>query len=330
MSVGDPFRREVETLPEQFLWEPEARGRLAGEAPLVIGGMGGSALAGDFLALRLEGRRPVTVVRDEVLPPGIAADAEVLCISCSGNTGETLALREEALARGHAVAAIASGGELLERTRAADAVRCAIPGGLSPRSSLGYMIRAGLAVVGVEDREGPAVAEHLTGIRERWVEPGLGEQPAEAFEVAWLLHGTLPVLASVEAHTAVAARRWAADLAENAKMIVATWGFPEAAHNQIMAYAFPGDQNLRPVLLTLGEVRHPARRRRWEVTEQLLRDRGATLRRVADPHPDPWIEALGLAYLGDWVSVLLAEFEGLPAADLNLMNELKARLRQPE
>jgi hypothetical protein len=49
-----------------------------------------------------------------------------------------------------------------------------------------------------------------------------------------------------------------------------------------------------------------------------------------EPHSDPWVEALGLAHLGDWVSLFLADRLGVDPASLSLMNDLKHRLKMRE
>ena len=63
------FRADLAGIPEQL----EARLRLEGgplplSAPLLIGGMGGSAAAGDFFMLSLGEEREVHVLRDAALP----------------------------------------------------------------------------------------------------------------------------------------------------------------------------------------------------------------------------------------------------------------------
>jgi hypothetical protein len=47
---------------------------------------------------------------------------------------------------------------------------------------------------------------------------------------------------------------------------------------------------------------------------------------LEEPHAEPWVEAMGLAYFGDWVSVHLAERLGVDPAPILLMDEVKHRL----
>jgi len=323
VSAPDPFRSEVAALAGQLRWTPEPERVAAPAARVVIAGMGGSALAGDFVALAATGDRVVTVVRDELLPRGVGEGDLVLCMSCSGATGETLSVWDEAGRRGAARAAVASGGALLERARAVDAARCTIPAGLSPRSSLGYLVRAGAALLG--DAVGAAwneAADHLDAVSRTW---GATDGPAR--DLAAALRGRLPLILAMEPHLTAAARRWVGDIAENAKAPAVALEFPEAAHNALMVFddAAPGPVPVEAV--ALGEPRHPGHRRRWTAIRELLDGQTVRVTSVTLPHADPWIEALGLAHAGDWVSVALAEAYGVDAGSLALMDRLKRRLR---
>jgi len=323
VNPPDPFRNEIAALAGQFRWTPAPTGEIHDPGRLVLAGLGGSALAGDFLALAASGVRPVPVIRDELLPPWVGQGDTVLCVSCSGSTGETLSVWDEAGRRGADRAAVASGGSLLERARAAGAAHCSIPTGLSPRSSLGYLVRAGAALVGgaVSATLWDAAAAHLESVAAVW-----GASEGEAWDLAQALRGRLPLIMAMEPHLIVAARRWAGNLAENAKVPAIVLEFPEAAHNALMVFA---DETRNPVpvaVVTLGEPRHPAHRRRWGVIQRLLQEQGVRLNPVSLRHQDPWIEALGLAHAGDWTSVALAEIYGVDASSLSLMDRLKTRL----
>jgi glucose/mannose-6-phosphate isomerase len=323
----DPFREEVARLPEQMLWEPEPGSILAGEGRVVLCALGGSALAGDYLALALAGRRPVTVVREPDLPGWVTDTDSVLCMSFSGETRETLGAWSEAARRGLVRGAVASGGSLLTRAREEGQACCAVPAGLSPRSSLGYLLRAGAAITGdpVPPRFWSGVADHLRSVRGTWMDPD-EDGVTRAAALAWRLHGRLVAVVSEEEMLDPAARRWVADLAENAEVPAVHWKLPEAAHNAIMVLAREAPRSVPVVLVALGEPAGPERRARWGTTLELLAEVGGEVHRVPAAHPDPWVASLGLAHAGDWVSVAAAELEGVSAASLSLMNELKRRL----
>jgi glucose/mannose-6-phosphate isomerase len=87
---------------------------------VVVCGMGGSAIGGDYLRALFEeyGDLPVQVIRDYTLPRSVDAHTLVFAVSYSGNTEETLACYGQARAREAMIIAISSGGELQQRAYA--------------------------------------------------------------------------------------------------------------------------------------------------------------------------------------------------------------------
>ena len=122
------------------------------------------------------------------------------------------------------------------------------------------------------------------------------------------------------------ARRWRASLAENAKVAATVWELPEAAHNRIITAGRDGPRRDLLGLFALGVPRDPRARVRWDAVQGALEANGAVVLRVHVPHAVPWIEALGLAYLGDWMSVRLAERLGVDPEPITLMTDVKSRL----
>ena len=327
--MNEAFRGQVESLPDQVREAPRRRGDvLPGRGRLILAAMGGSAMATEFLSFLAPADRETVVVRDDALPGWVGSDDALLAVSYSGETTETLGAWREAGGRGMPRAAVASGGSLLAEAQRKNEAWVQVPAGLAPRSSLGYLLRAGAELTGWA----PAVpwsdlAAHLETVRARW-SPGGSEAEAAGPALAAVLHGRLPVLLALEARLDLVARRWAADLAENAKVASVVWPLPEASHNAVMALAegAPRPVPLAPVIV--GRAREERAGRRWRALREVLVDAGAELVGVDEPHRDRWVEAVGLAYVGDWVSLHLADRQGVDAADLSLMDEVKRRLRQ--
>jgi hypothetical protein len=126
------------------------------------------------------------------------------------------------------------------------------------------------------------------------------------------------------------ARRWVADFTENAKVPAWAWEFPEAGHNAVMTLASEAPRTLPMTWLALGYPREPAARRRWRSFLETVAAHGGRLLTVEEPHADPWLEALGLAHVGDWVSTALAERHAVDVSSLSLMDDFKARLAAAE
>jgi hypothetical protein len=108
---------------------------------VVVCGMGGSAIGGDYLRALFEeyGDLPVQVIRDYHLPHSVDAHTLVFAVSYSGNTEETLACYGQARAREAMILAVSSGGELQQRAYADGVYHLQVPGGQPPRTALGYL-----------------------------------------------------------------------------------------------------------------------------------------------------------------------------------------------
>lgn len=311
----DPFREELRSLPPQVTWTPNPGGVLPGKR-IVFAGMGGSALAAELAGTWLGRERPWSIVRDSRLPRWITPEDAVLCVSCSGNTRETLSVWREAGERGLPRGVVASGGVLLKSALDVKAPAVEIPSGLSPRSSLGYLLKGCLSVVPLASNPPwQDLAKHLEDLRIHLDSPG-----SETLQRAL----TRPLVVVAPGDLAVAAKRWVADFSENAKLPLWYWEFPEATHNAMMVID-PQSTSPQPEFFVL-ESSECRESEDWQEFMVLLGERSTHLNTVFVPHEDPWVESVGLAYVGDWTSVKAAEFLGVSAESISLMNEFKERL----
>jgi glucose/mannose-6-phosphate isomerase len=316
------FRRQVESIPEQLLHEPASSGSpLPGEGRLILSGMGGSALAGEFLTLGLGAQRETLVVRNGFFSAPVRDRDALLVLSYSGRTAEALSIWEAAREHDLPRAAVASGGPLLDLAREDGTAFCQLPAGLAPRTALGYLLRGAWSLCGVRPPDWTAAADHLRGVARRWA----GGPRSRAADVSARMLNALPTLFVPEPELGVAGKRWVADLAENAKVPALLWEFPEAAHNQIMAVRAELASPL--ACFVLGSPWREETARWWDATLEALGEEKVEPERIDEPHPDPFFRALGLAYVGDWVSVLLAERLAVDPSDLSLMDEIKKRIR---
>ena len=116
---------------------------------ILVSGLGGSAIGGDFLRVYLGNRcvLPVLVNRNYTLPRYVGRGTLVFAVSYSGNTEETLSAYDDARTKGATVVAVTSGGKLAEWAKRDGAPLVVIPGELPPRSAIGYLFVSTLAVL---------------------------------------------------------------------------------------------------------------------------------------------------------------------------------------
>jgi glucose/mannose-6-phosphate isomerase len=226
---------------------PDARPRA-----IVVAGLGGAGLAGELLGAVAGPSSPVQVVatRAERLPGWVGAADVVIAASGSATMAETLSVAAEAARRGCRLVCVGPADSTLQRiaeqARAPfiPVVAAGPPGSVLPRSTLwGLAIpllviaeRLGVARIGPEVYEQTAtrleeVSHQCRPASESFVNPGKS--------LALDLVGTLPVVWGTSVLSGVAARRFAAQLSDNAKYPAIAGLLPEVAYTQIAAFDGP-------------------------------------------------------------------------------------------
>jgi glucose/mannose-6-phosphate isomerase len=301
---------------------------------VVILGMGGSAIAGDYFRalLSLESAVPVFNVRAYDLPPFVDEDALVIASSFSGETEETLAAFERALATPARKLAITTGGRLLATARAngVPAFTFAYKG--EPRAAIGWGLMPLLAIAdklglmqGVEGDVEEAIVV-LSRLREEYGAETLSSRnPAK--QLALQLHERLPVVYGAGPLIDVA-RRWKTQLNESAKV----WAFyeemPEAQHNSIVGLGLPQAVALAAtaVVLRSSTLDHPRLRLRYDLMRPLLADAAIGAIEVDALGESALAQMLSLTLLADFSAAYLALLYGVDPTPTTVIDELKASL----
>jgi len=306
------------------------------EAPrqIVILGMGGSAIAGDYFRalLSLESPVPVFNVRAYHLPPFVDGGTLVIASSFSGETEETLSAFEQALATPAKKLAITTGGRLLATARANGVSAFSFSYDGEPRAAIGWGLMPLLAVAqklglmpGVEGDVDEAIAV-LTSLREEYgSEAASSRNPAK--QLALRLHERLPVIYGAGALIEVT-RRWKTQLNESAKV----WAFfeemPEAQHNAIVGLGLPQAiaQATTVVILRSEGLDHPRVRLRSDLMRRLLADEAIDTLDVRARGKSALAQMMSLTLLGDYAAAYLALLYGVDPTPTAVIDELKAWL----
>jgi glucose/mannose-6-phosphate isomerase len=305
---------------------------------IVIGGMGGSAIAGDLVAdlAGLHPGLPVVVVRTPAIPFALNRNSLVIACSYSGETKETLSLFHQATQAGASVLAVAGGGSLMKEAKARRIPVLSIDITSEPRNAVIYnlMLLLGilenLSLMRTTEEEvlagTQALRQQVSRLR---LEVAAIDNPAK--QLARELVGKLVVVYGGGIFSGVA-QRWKTQINENAK----TWAFfetlPELLHNSVEAYGAPrciGEGVLAVVL-------RPKSAEEWvnggySVLADLLRQNNIPHRIVDGGDGPPLAQLLDMLLLGDYTSYYLALIRGMdpsPTPNINLVKERLAA-RQP-
>jgi glucose/mannose-6-phosphate isomerase len=299
---------------------------------VVVCGMGGSAIGGDmagsFLGSRLS--VPVISVRDYTAPLCLRDDSLVIISSYSGNTAETLSAHESLRGGNSTFLAITSGGKLEERCRRDGTPVCRIPGGMPPRSALGYslltMLQA-LRAAGACEFSDNEYAEALDAVRGRVLECATDSQQNPATEIAERLRGNLPFVYAGPGLLAATARRWAGQLSENGKTLAHFALYPELNHNEIVGWQSPPEILERIVVVSLEDRDdHAGTRRQTEVGLGIIEPLAGRVIRVDSGADGRLARMLSTVVLGDFVSVYLGLLEGADPTPVEKIDYLKSQL----
>ena len=306
----------------------------AASSAAVVCGMGGSGIAGDVARALIEPACPIPVrlVRGHEIPGFVREGTLVVCVSYSGNTSETLACFDQALERGAHAIAISAGGELGRRAEEAGALWVRpVPGLSMPRAALPALTVPLLTVL---DRAGIVTSadtiEHCAGHAERCVDAwrrGVPLQRNRAKQIATAIGSRLPLIWGSEGTQTVAALRWKAQLAENAKVPASASMLPELCHNDIVGLEH-GHAALADAILVVLRVEggHPGQDARLKAAVDLVQDSVGAVEIVAVGGATPAERLVESMILGDFVSVYLAMLRGVDPTPIHAIARLKAAL----
>ncbi len=295
-------------------------------------GMGGSGIAADLARGMVDGESAasLSVVRSPELPRWVDRHTDVLLVSYSGDTWETLAAYDAAGRADARRTVITSGGALMGRAHEDGVPVLAVPPGLPPRSAVGHLLGG---VLGLLD---PTFPEPLDGrivraaeaTRARILEYARKGGPAAV--LARRVGDRLPFIYAEHSFVPLA-RRWKTQVEENAKRLAVFDEVPELFHNALVGWdalaATEAGRSFAMLLEWSGES-EPVRKS-FRYLERLLRSKGVPTARAGLPSDDR-LEALvtGIA-LGDHVSLFLSDLRGVDPYPVDAIVRLKSSLRTP-
>jgi glucose/mannose-6-phosphate isomerase len=302
---------------------------------VVVTGLGGSAIGGDFARCLMEayGSVPLTVNRDYDLPHSVGPESLVVALSYSGNTEETLSAYQMAREAHTRRAVITSGGQLKQLADEDSVPVALVPGGQPPRSATGYMFFPLIGfltnrhLLSFEVRE--SIPETLTLLEtlETELGPDVPTEQNPAKQLALALHGKLPVVYGSKGIRGAVAVRWKGQFNENAKQAAFANVLPEQNHNEILAWTLAKTQAPAWAVIFLRDEKDESPRiaRRVEVTKQLVAP-AAEIHEVQARGESLLARTFSLIYFADFVTVYLAYLNGVCPTEIAGIDTLKAEM----
>jgi len=302
---------------------------------VVILGMGGSAIGGDFVRrlATMESEVPVWVHRDYGLPAFIDDNSLVIASSYSGNTEETLSGFTESLETAAKKLAITSGGRLRDLAEKEGIPVFLVDYKAPPRAAfphsfvplVGIFQRLGLLADKSADlKEAVDVLEKLSAdlVETR----PLASNPAK--QLAAKMRGRVAVIYGAEMFSEVS-RRWKGEFNENSKAWAFFENFPELNHNAVVGYEFPAEVKDRIIVFMLrSSSLHPRNLLRYDVTAGLLAKAGIAHEFVETSGKSALTQMLSLVLMGDYASFYLSMLNEVDPTSTDAIDFVKRSLTQ--
>ena len=292
---------------------------------VVICGMGGSGIGGDFVKSWVNGYSPypIEVIKGYRVPAYVGEHTLAIVSSYSGNTEETVQCLEQLVDRNAKIAAVTSGGKILDKSIELGAEHIVVPNDWSsPRACLGYSMVAQLHILkaagatewSIEDEFGRAI---------RLLEKEAEAINEKAGQMARLIARKRPVIYASSEMEAVALR-WRQQLNENAKTLSWHNSYPELNHNELVGWR--GDLQHLAVITLRRRDDYARVLQRMNISKEIILNSAGSYIEVLAKGQRPIEQSLYLVHMGDWLSWHLAQIYGVDAVEVRAIDYLKSEL----
>lgn len=325
----------IQTLGDQLRWASQLNPpSVPGNFDVMVAGMGGSGIAGDFARAVGESTGSRISVHKGYAPMpdwAIRARPLVIAVSYSGNTEETIDLTTSAYELGIPIATVTTGGRLAELSGQFNWPTIEVPADLQPRAAIGYLLGSVLrflhsaGAIGDQRLDLIEAAKLATTITEEG-----SEQWESAAGIAESLAGRIPIIYGGGPISGAAAQRWKTQINENAK-IPSWWSLlPELNHNELVGWETMPDttkEHLAIVPLT-DRADHERVAARFAHSRDLTEHAVPWLDTVHSEGTSPVARLVSLTAVGDLVSWMIADNAGVDPTPVATIEKLKKLLTE--
>jgi len=279
---------------------------------ILISGMGGSGIGG-LIASALSnqiGNLQVIPWANYGLPQWVNENDQIICISYSGNTAETLSAAKKAIDIGSKLEVITTGGELEKLAIQNNLNITKIEKGHQPRAALPLLLKPLLYKIGIPDLD-----KQITEISSLEIDLKKARQIAEQID------GKLPCIYSNGLLTPVG-YRWRCQIEENAKILAMSHEIPEMNHNEIVGWTNPL-KNIA-VILIRDNIENEAVKNRINATKTIAwTSKGINITEIYAIGKYPLTRIISMILLGDLVSIELAKLNSIDPTPVQIIENLK-------
>tara|TARA_B110000438_G_scaffold172521_1_gene164908 strand:+ start:2098 stop:3039 length:942 start_codon:yes stop_codon:yes gene_type:complete len=282
------------------------------EGRLIISGMGGSGISGLIASalFNINGKLQIVPWTNYDLPKWVNRNDQIICISYSGNTAETLSAANKAIEIGCKLDVITTGGELEKLAIQNNLDITKIESGHQPRAALPLLLKPLLYKIGM-----PNLDEQIKEVYE------LELDVKEAKKIAKKIGGKLPCIYSNGLLTPVG-YRWRCQIEENAKVLAMNHEIPEMNHNEIVGWT-NAPKNMAVILIRDNNESRTIMNR-INATKNIAWDsKGIEVTEIHAKGKHPLTRIISMILLGDLVSIELAKLNSIDPTPVRIIEDLK-------
>lgn len=291
---------------------------------ILITGLGGSGISGTIMADLTAGTCPLPVVvnKDYALPAFVDENSLVIACSYSGNTEETIAVLNSAIAKKAQIICVSSGGAVSATAGKNNLTLISIPGGNPPRASFGYPFVQLLHIFDHFSFSAPGYREQLRGLI-NLLRTEKDDILTSAQILAKQLLNKIPVIYCVSGMEGVA-MRFRQQINENSKMLCWHHVIPEMNHNELVGWVEQHDNIAVVALRTNFDYERSVRR--LEICREIISPLVSSWSELTARSSSRMGQMLYLIHLTDWVSCFLADMKKVDPVEVRVIDRLKSEL----
>ena len=291
---------------------------------VLVTGLGGSGIGGTLVGhlISANAKLPYQVNKDYFLPNYVNENTLVIVSSYSGNTEETLQAMEVAMEKGAQIACICSGGKVEHIAKKNGYDYITIPGGMPPRSCLGYSFVQILFILGfhkIIDLDYKTSLQNSINLLRR--DKDIIKETSQS--IANKLFNKYPVIYSGSDYEAVGIR-FRQQLNENSKILCSHHVFPEMNHNELVGWAKSYD-NIA-VLMIENEDDYSRTKKRMDICKEIFSKYSDTVIELKSRGSDRFERSIYAINIADWVSYYLSVKNEVDVTEVRVIDYLKSEL----
>ncbi len=303
---------------------------------IVVAGMGGSAIGGDTVRTYLAGKLevPFVVCRHYALPGFVNENTLVVISSYSGNTEETLAALNEALAKKAKIVCFSTGGKIGQIAKINNLPFIQLPDGYPPRTALGYSFVPLLflmAKLGFIDDVSEKISTLITGLKEfrELYAAEIESDNNRAKAIAEKIYGKIPIIYSGPELTDTVGTRWKGQICENAKCLAYNNQFAEFNHNELVGWNIIKSYKDKLIVIFLRNRDDLAQiRERMSIVKDIISKQNVEIVEVLAQGKTSLLRIFSLIQIGDFISYYLAILNKVDPTPVEVIDFLKNELER--